>query len=63
MNVQSCLTNPKDFCDDMTAFMSVGKAVDVVHINFSKEFEFTPVSYNVITIWWKYGCVSGQQSG
>lgn len=49
MNGQSCFTNPKDFCDDMTAFMNVGKAMDVVNLNFSKEFEFNPVSYNVIT--------------
>lgn len=43
------LTNPKGFCDDMTAFMDVGKTVGVLHLNFSKEFELNPVSCNVIT--------------
>lgn len=38
----------------MTAFMDVEKAVDIVLLNFFKEFEFCPDSYNVITNW-KYG--------
>lgn len=28
--------------------MNVGKTVGVVHLRFSKAFEFNPVSYNVV---------------
>lgn len=47
------MTNPKDFCDEMTAFMNVGKAVDVVYVSVSKGFNTG--SCNVIHKLMKYG--------
>lgn len=47
------MTSPKVFFDEMIVFMNVGRAVGVVYLSFSKEFNI--VSYNVIHKLMKYG--------
>ncbi|KAJ7395894.1 hypothetical protein BTVI_150446 [Pitangus sulphuratus] len=42
---KSCLTNPIDFYDE-TTWMDEGRAVDVIHLDFSKAFD--PVSHDIL---------------
>jgi len=44
MKGRSCLTNLISFCDQVTHLVDKGKAVDVVHLDFSKAFDSVPHS-------------------
>ncbi|KAK4832694.1 hypothetical protein QYF61_025155 [Mycteria americana] len=46
MKGRSCLTNPISFYDKVTCLVDEGKAVDVVHIGFSKAFD--SVSHSIL---------------
>ena len=46
MKGRSCLTNPTSFQDQVTCLVDEGKAVDVMYLDFSKDFD--SVSHSIL---------------